>query len=75
MWKRTVLSADREKDEEAWFRLEDMAQVALTSEDIAHPVEERLELGRRMPPIKSELFPTIGKADSYAAPEQRNGAS
>jgi hypothetical protein len=49
MWKRTVLSADREKDEEAWFRLEDMAQVALTSEDIAHPVEERLELGRRMP--------------------------
>jgi hypothetical protein len=42
MQKRIVPSGQREEDEEAWLHLEDMAQVELTSEDVAHPVEAAL---------------------------------
>ena len=43
MQKRIVPSGQREEEEEAWLHLEDMAQVELTSEDVAHPVEAALQ--------------------------------
>jgi hypothetical protein len=45
MQKRIVPAGQREEEEEAWLHLEDMAQVELTSEDIAHPVEAALLAG------------------------------
>jgi hypothetical protein len=45
MQKRIVPSGQREEEEEAWLHLEDMAQVELTSEDDAHPVEAALLAG------------------------------